>query len=121
MDKTSQILIIDDDSRNLFALKTVLKSRQLQCFTALSFNDALEILANNPQIKIILLDMMMPNIDGYEALKIIKDNPKFNQIQVIAVTAQAMWGDKEKCLTAGADDYISKPIDISILMRLINN
>ncbi len=121
MDNTTQILIIDDDYRNLYALKTVLKSRKSPCFTALSFNDALEILENNPQIKIILLDMMMPNIDGYEALKILKGNPKFNQIQVIAVTAQAMWGDKEKCLEAGAHNYISKPIDISILMSFISN
>jgi CheY-like chemotaxis protein len=116
-----EILIVDDDFRNLFALKTVLKSRKLACFTALSFKDALEILENNTQIKIILLDMMMPIIDGYEALKILKENLKYNHITVLAITAQAMHGDKEKCLMAGADGYLSKPIDINALMDFINN
>jgi CheY-like chemotaxis protein len=120
IDNQIEILVVDDNPRNIYALKTVLKSRKTECFTALNFNNALEILEKNLQIKIILLDMMMPNIDGYEALKILKENPKFKNIAVLAITAQAMCGDREKCLNAGADDYLAKPVDIEALMSFIN-
>lgn len=120
IDNLIEILVVDDDSRNIFALKTVLRSRKIACLTALNFNDALDILESNPQIKIILLDMMMPNIDGYEALKILKGNSKFKNIVVLALTAQAMTGDKQRCLQAGADDYLAKPVDINALISFIH-
>jgi CheY-like chemotaxis protein len=120
IDNQIEILVVDDNPRNIYALKTVLKSRKTECFTALNFNNALEILEKNLQIKIILLDMMMPNIDGYEALKILKENTTFKNIAVLAITAQAMCGDREKYLNAGVDDYLAKPVDIEALMSFIN-
>lgn len=115
---TKEILIVDDDYRNIFALKMVLKAKGFICKSAQSFKEAKEILDTNNAIKIILMDMMMPEIDGYEAISILKAS-QIN-IPILAVTAQAMPGDKEKCLNAGANGYISKPIDIDQLMLYIN-
>lgn len=112
-----EILIIDDDYRNIFALKLVLKARKFNCKTALEFKEAQEILANNANIGLILMDMMMPEIDGYAAIEILKSSG--NKLPVIAITAQAMTGDKEKCLAAGADGYVSKPVNIDQVMVYI--
>lgn len=111
------ILIIDDDSRNIFALTATLKAKGYNCLSALSAQEGIEILKQRNDIRLVLLDMMMPEMDGYEALPVIKDT-KF--IPVIAVTAQAMTGDREKTLNAGADDYVSKPIDVDKLIVLLN-
>ncbi|MDB5250878.1 MAG: response regulator [Flaviaesturariibacter sp.] len=114
-----KIMIIDDDRRNIFALKAVLKSRG---YTVLSSIDALEgiaMLAGDPAIKVVLLDMMMPETDGYEALRLIRANAAIASTIVIAVTAQAMVGDREKCLAAGADNYLAKPVDIDALVPLL--
>jgi len=113
-DKT--ILIIDDDARNIFALKATLASRGFKCLSAQSAPEGLHLLRQQG-IKIVLMDMMMPEMDGYEALQLIRSNDEMKGIPVIAVTAQAMVGDREKCLQAGADDYISKPIDVDDLMN----
>ncbi|MFC5284662.1 response regulator [Pedobacter alpinus] len=113
-----QILIIDDDYRNIFALKMVLKAKGFVCQSALSFKEAEEIIALNNTINLILMDMMMPEIDGYEAISILKG--KGVTIPILAITAQAMTGDREKCLAAGADGYVSKPVDIDQLMLYIN-
>jgi len=110
------ILIIDDDARNIFALKATLASRSYTCFTALTAPEGLELLKLHAGIKIVLMDMMMPEMDGYEALKLIRNNKLTKDVPVIAVTAQAMVGDREKCLNAGANDYISKPIDVDDLL-----
>lgn len=120
MNKTEFILIIDDDQRNVFALKTVLKTKKYQCETANSFHEALRILNKNDQIALILIDMMMPDIDGYQAITELKESNKFKEIPVIAITAQAMSGDKEKCLDTGADGYVAKPVDMNQLMVYIN-
>ncbi|MEO5911518.1 MAG: response regulator [Pelobium sp.] len=114
------ILIIDDDNRNIFALKMVLKSKKYICYTATSYFEGLEILQKNEDIKLILMDMMMPDIDGYQAIAKLKESEKMKAIPVIAITAQAMSGDKEKCLEVGADGYVSKPVDIDHLMVYIN-
>ena len=114
-DKT--ILIIDDDSRNIFALKAVLKSRGYACRTAITGKEGLEILFTDPAVSIVLLDMMMPELDGYELLSLIKT--RHPDLPAIAVTAQAMVGDREKCLEAGADEYIAKPIDVDRLTFLL--
>jgi two-component system, cell cycle response regulator DivK len=111
------ILVIDDDSRNIFALCAVLKSRGYQCLTATSGREGIEILSSRNDIGVILLDMMMPEMDGYEATRKIKS---FHTVPVVAVTAQAMVGDREKCLEAGADEYIAKPIDIDKLISVLN-
>ena len=118
--RPKNILIADDDDRNIFALRAVLTARGFHCVTATGGNEALEILASQP-VDTALLDMMMPGMDGYELLMLIRKNKAFDHIRLIAVTAQAMAGDREKCLAAGADDYVSKPVDIDILLQKINS
>lgn len=113
------ILLVDDDQRNIFALTAVLRSRNFSVVSAQDFPAAMEILRSGEDIHLVLLDMMMPGVDGYEGLKIIRALPEFINLPVIAVTAQAMQGDREKCLEAGATDYISKPVDITNLERLM--
>lgn len=116
--QSGKILIIDDDSRNIFALKAVLKARGLDCITATSAMEGMNLLEQN-EVAVVLLDMMMPEMDGYETIKMLRVDPVHSEIPIIAVTAQAMTGDKERCLEAGANDYVSKPIDIDLLVRLM--
>lgn len=116
MDKKNVVLIVDDDPRNIFALKMVLKARGFECETATNFADAFEILKSGRNIKLIFMDMMMPDIDGYESIAHLKSSEEFKNLPIIAVTAQAMAGDKEKCIEAGANGYISKPINIDHLL-----
>lgn len=117
--KKDKILIIDDEPLNIMALCAVLKARGYVTISANSAKEGLEKLTQDNTIKIVLMDMMMPDIDGYEATHIIRKNALVNQIPIIAVTAQAMSHDKEKCLAAGVNDYISKPIDIDMLTSII--
>ncbi|WP_312482596.1 response regulator [Sphingobacterium multivorum] len=120
MDNKKLILIIDDEPYNIFALKLVLKSKGYAVLSSASLAEGLEILHQHKNINIVLMDMMMPEIDGYEGIARIKGSSEiFNDVTIIAVTAQAMSGDREKCLSAGADGYISKPIDIDELIPLI--
>lgn len=115
-----KVLIVDDDSKNIFALSAMLKSKGWETVTATSMQEAMDVLAVTKSISIILLDMMMPDMDGYEGLGIFRKDPLLKDFRVIAVTAQAMTGDREKCLAAGADEYVSKPIDIDRLLNLMN-
>lgn len=119
MDAGKQLLIVDDNDKNIFALKAVLKARGYNCMQAFSASEGLKILKQNTGIDLVLLDMMMPDMDGYEMVSIMKKDNQMNQVPVIAVTAQAMMGDKEKCLSAGVDAYITKPINIDALMEEI--
>lgn len=114
------ILIIDDDARNIFALKAVLKSKGYKCISSLNGEEVLPLLAANEDIGVILLDMMMPEIDGYEVLNILRNHNRYAALPVIAVTAQAMPGDREKCLDAGANDYVSKPVNTDVLIATLN-
>ena len=116
-----KILIIDDDPRNIFALAATLKSKGFQCLSSTLATEGIELLRQDNTIKIVLLDMMMPEMDGYEALEIIRSDHRIAHVPVIAVTAQAMTGDREKCLKAGAKDYISKPVDVDKLMAVISS
>ena len=118
MNSTS-ILLIDDDSRNIFALSAVLRAKGYSVVTATSAKEGIAIMAKDKGIKVVLLDMMMPEMDGYEALKQIKGNESLRHFPVFAVTAQAMVGDRERCLQAGADEYLSKPIDVDQLLQLL--
>jgi two-component system, cell cycle response regulator DivK len=113
------ILLIDDDSRNIFALKSVLKSRAFSCVTTNNATDGIALLKSDPAIGIVLMDMMMPDMDGYEAIKQIRRS-EMRAIPIIAVTAQAMVGDREKCLAAGADAYLAKPINVDELVEVLN-
>ena len=115
-----KILIIDDDSKNIFALSAVLKSKGYQCLFAISAKGGVEILSKNDNIGVVLMDMMMPEMDGYEAIGKIQANETLKDIPVIAVTAQAMIGDRERCLEAGAMGYVSKPINLDELIELLN-
>jgi len=109
------ILLIDDDNRNIFALKAVLKAKGFNCLAATSAQEGFSIIEENAGVNIVLMDMMMPDMDGYEAIARMKKSAKMQNIPVIAVTAQAMVGDKERCLNAGASGYVSKPIDVDEL------
>jgi CheY-like chemotaxis protein len=120
MNSKKEILIIDDDSKNIFALSAVLKSKKYPCVSAMSADQGLKILSANKNIGVVLMDMMMPEMDGYEAIGKMKSNEELKNIPVIAVTAQAMVGDREKCLKAGANGYISKPVNVDELLRLLN-
>ena len=114
------ILLIDDDNRNIFALQLTLKARKYRFLSAQNAWEGLQLLHTNPEIGLVLLDMMMPEMDGYEALKLIGNNSqRYKDIPVVSVTAQAMAGDREKCLAAGAKDYVSKPVDIDKLIAVI--
>jgi CheY-like chemotaxis protein len=113
------ILIIDDDSRNIFALSAVLRTKGYKVLSAASAQDGIVLMKKEKSIRVVLLDMMMPDMDGYQALSIMKDDPELAPVPVFAVTAQAMVGDREKCLEAGADEYISKPVDVDILLNLL--
>jgi len=115
MDASGKILIIDDDSRNIFALKAVLKAKGYNCITATAALDGIDLLSTDKEIKAVLMDMMMPEMDGYEAI----EDKMMKNVPLIAVTAQAMAGDREKCLEAGADDYISKPINVDQLLSVL--
>ncbi|KIO76168.1 histidine kinase [Pedobacter lusitanus] len=119
MEKKRKILIIDDDNRNIFALKAVLKSKGYQCLSAIGGEEGLQLLEEQNDIAVVLMDMMMPGMDGYEAMSIMSKDPDLKDIPVIAVTAQAMLGDRERCLNAGAVGYVSKPINIDSLTTLL--
>ncbi|GAB4036359.1 response regulator [Spirosoma gilvum] len=115
-----RVLIIDDDSRNIFALTATLRAKSFDCLSCSNALDALAMLQTDEPIDAVLIDMMMPDMDGYEAIPRIKAIDHRKDTPIIAVTAQAMVGDREKCLRAGATDYIAKPIDVDRLLRLLN-
>jgi CheY-like chemotaxis protein len=115
-----RLLIIDDDPRNIFALVNTLRARSFDCLSCLSAEEALRLLSSDEEIDAVLIDMMMPEMDGYDAIPIIKAIPSRRFTFIVAVTAQAMTGDKEKCLEAGADAYISKPVDVDKLLLILS-
>ena len=120
MKNEKEILIIDDDSKNIFALSAVLKAKKFQCISALSAHQGFKMLSSNKNVGVVLMDMMMPEMDGYEAIGKMKNDHELKDIPVIAITAQAMTGDREKCMEAGADGYISKPVNVDELLLLLN-
>lgn len=115
----NKVLIVDDDTRNIFALSAVLKAKGYSCASAPGSLEALKLLSSNHNIGILLLDMMMPEMDGYEMLATLRKGSNAD-LPVIAVTAQAMLGDREKCLAAGANDYLSKPVDVDKLVAILD-
>jgi len=117
--KNKAVLVADDDVRNIFALTKALEKHQMQVITATDGREALQLLESNPSIDIVLMDMMMPEMDGYESISKIRQNKKWKKLPVIAVTAKAMTGDRDKCIQAGASDYISKPVDTDQLISLM--
>lgn len=118
--KKKKILIIDDDPRNIFALSATLRAKSFDCLSCTSAEEAIQLLKTDEPIDAVLIDMMMPEMDGYEAIPLIKKIESRAEVPVISVTAQAMVGDREKCISAGADDYISKPIDVDKLLQVLS-
>lgn len=116
-----RILIIDDDSRNIFALAATLKAKGYETESCESAQQAIKLLKTDAVFDSILIDMMMPETDGYEAIPLIRRIPSRHDATIIAVTAQAMVGDREKCLAAGADNYLSKPVDVDKLFAMLQS
>lgn len=116
-----RILIIDDDARNIFALAATLRAKGFDCVSCQSAQEALDLLRTDPHpIDAILIDMMMPDLDGYEAIPRIRTLERYHDTPIFAVTAQAMLGDREKCLRAGATEYVAKPINVDRLLQLLS-
>jgi CheY-like chemotaxis protein/CHASE3 domain sensor protein len=114
-----KILLVDDDMRNIFSLSKILRERGMEIIKADNGKTAIEMLTINPDIDLVLMDIMMPEMDGYEAMKKIRMQAKYKNLPIIALTAKAMKDDKQKCIDAGANDYIAKPIEIERLLSLM--
>jgi CheY-like chemotaxis protein len=113
------VLLVDDDARNIFALSSVLERRGMKVLTATTGSEAVELVESNQDIAIVLMDIMMPQMDGYQTIGVIRQNPAFARLPIIALTAKAMKGDREKCLEAGASDYLAKPVNTEQLLLAI--
>ncbi len=114
-----KILIVDDDVRNIFALTSILEGQEMDVIYAENGLQAIEALEEHPDVEVILMDVMMPEIDGYETTQRIRQMKEFQDLPIIALTAKAMKGDREKCIESGASDYIAKPVDTDQLMSLL--
>jgi len=112
-------LIVDDDIRNIFALTSVLEQQGVVVLNAENGKDGIELLKNNPDIDAVLMDIMMPELDGYDTMRIMRKHEAFKNLPIIAITAKAMKGDREKCIEAGASDYLSKPVNTEQLLSLL--
>ncbi len=113
------VLLVDDDTRNIFALSSVLERRGMEVLTATTGREALAVLNSRSDVAIVLMDIMMPGMDGYETIHSIRATPKFRRLPILALTAKAMKGDREKCLEAGASDYLAKPVNVEQLLSAL--
>jgi len=113
------VLLVDDDTRNIFALSSVLERRGMEVLTATTGSEALAVLNAREDVAIVLMDIMMPGMDGYETIQEIRATPKFRRLPILTLTAKAMKGDREKCLEAGASDYLAKPVNIEQLLSAL--
>jgi HAMP domain-containing protein/CheY-like chemotaxis protein/signal transduction histidine kinase len=114
-----KVLVVDDDVRNIFALSSVLERRGMTVLTAGTGREAISMLESTPDMAIVLMDIMMPEMDGYETMQVIRQNPSFRRLPIIALTAKAMKGDREKCLEAGASEYLAKPVNTEQLLSAL--
>jgi CheY-like chemotaxis protein len=113
------VLVVDDDVRNIFALSSVLERRGMRVLTANTGSEAIALLESTPGLAIVLMDIMMPDMDGYETMQRIRQNPAFRRLPIVALTAKAMKGDREKCFQAGASDYLAKPVNTEQLLSAL--
>jgi CheY-like chemotaxis protein len=114
-----KVLVVDDDVRNIFALSSVLERRGMTVLTAGTGREAIATLESTPDLAIVLMDIMMPEMDGYATMQVIRQNPSFRRLPIIALTAKAMKGDREKCLEAGASEYLAKPVNTDQLLAAL--
>jgi CheY-like chemotaxis protein len=114
-----KVLVVDDDARNIFALTTVLENYEMDVVSATNGRQAIEMLRSAPDLSVVLMDIMMPEMDGYQTMREIRKEPRFRSLPILALTAKAMKGDREKCLEAGASDYIAKPVNTDELLSLL--
>jgi HAMP domain-containing protein/CheY-like chemotaxis protein/signal transduction histidine kinase len=113
------VLLVDDDARNIFALSSVLERRGMRVLTATTGSEAIALVESTPDLAIVLMDIMMPEMDGYQTMQVIREKPGFRRLPIIALTAKAMKGDREKCLEAGASDYLAKPVNTEQLLSAL--
>ncbi|MGZ8443444.1 MAG: response regulator, partial [Candidatus Binatia bacterium] len=114
-----KVLVVDDDARNIFALSTVLENHDMQVMSATNGRQAIELLQKTPDVSVVLMDIMMPEMDGYETMREIRRRGEFHSTPILALTAKAMKGDREKCLEAGASDYVAKPVNTEQLLSML--
>ena len=112
-------LVVDDDARNIFALTTLLENYEMEVISATNGRQAIEMIRKQPGLNVVLMDIMMPEMDGYQTMREIRKDPLFRSLPILALTAKAMKGDREKCLEAGASDYIAKPVNTDQLLSLL--
>jgi HAMP domain-containing protein/CheY-like chemotaxis protein/signal transduction histidine kinase len=114
-----KVLVVDDDARNIFALTSLLENQEMEVITATNGRSAIDLIGKTPDLSLVLMDIMMPDMDGYETMREIRSAPEFRNLPILALTAKAMKGDREKCLDAGASDYIAKPVNTDQLLSLM--
>jgi CheY-like chemotaxis protein len=114
-----KVLVVDDDARNIFALSIVLENQDMEVLSATNGRQAIEIIEQTGDLSMVLMDIMMPEMDGYQTMREIRKEPRFRALPILALTAKAMKGDREKCLEAGASDYIAKPVNTEQLLSLM--
>ncbi len=114
-----KVLVVDDDMRNVFSLKKVLEDKGMEVLVGKNGKEGLKRLNDNPEINLVLMDIMMPEMDGYEAMEEIRKQERFKDLPIIALTAKAMKGDRAKCIEAGASDYMTKPVDTDRLFSVL--
>jgi len=117
--RARKVLVVDDDARNIFALTSVLENHAVEVLSATNGRQAIEIIDRTPDLSMVLMDIMMPEMDGYETMREIRKDNRFRTLPILALTAKAMKGDREKCLEAGASDYIAKPVNTNQLLSLM--
>jgi CheY-like chemotaxis protein len=113
------VLLVDDDPRNIFALSSALERRGMKVLTATTGMEAIELVKSTPELAIVLMDIMMPEMDGYQTIGHIREEPAYRRLPIIALSAKAMKGDREKCLEAGASDYLAKPVNTEQLLSAL--
>jgi CheY-like chemotaxis protein len=117
--RNRKVLVVDDDARNIFALSTLLENHEIEVLSATNGRQAIDLIQNTEDLSAVLMDIMMPEMDGYETMREIRKSQKFRSLPILALTAKAMKGDREKCLEAGASDYIAKPVNTEQLMSML--
>jgi HAMP domain-containing protein/signal transduction histidine kinase/DNA-binding response OmpR family regulator len=117
--KGRKVLVVDDDARNIFALTTMLENHDMNVISATNGRQAIELIEQQRDISVVLMDIMMPEMDGYQTMQEIRKDPRFSTLPILALTAKAMKGDRDKCLAAGASDYVAKPVNTTELLSLL--